>query len=211
MTCREWVLSTLDMSPRVQICNEFKWFLSLRCLAPPNSSKGYWEKIGNRKSEQRQETELMQTIKYEHVFPLLKTCDFSPLEHEASRVSTLSPWAFSPLIKMIKLWCDLSLPLWHQFPRSVLLDFCHEGLGPWVIEQSWKLTVMLVEDKNHWVELEQTEIRNKWQVGFPVMESVTLSCVLRLHRKDSVGPTTTNRWDRVQRRENTCHLSSLDK
>ena len=71
----------------------------------------------------------MQTNKYEHVFPLLKTCDFSPLEHKASRVLddySLSPWVFSPPIDMIKLWCDPSLPLWHQFPRRVLLDFCHE-------------------------------------------------------------------------------------
>ena len=79
------------MSPKVKMCNEFKEFLSLRYLAPLESSMGYWEKIGNRKIEQRQETELMQTIKYEHVFPLLKICDFSPLEHQASRVSTLSP------------------------------------------------------------------------------------------------------------------------
>ena len=41
----------IDMSPKVKVCNEFKEFLSLRCLAPPESSMGYWEKIGNRKSE----------------------------------------------------------------------------------------------------------------------------------------------------------------
>ena len=62
---------------------------------------------------------------------------------------------------------------------------------------------MRVEDKNHWVELEQTEIRNKWQVGFPVMKSVTPSCVLRLHRKVSVGPKKKNRCDWVHHR----HLS----
>ena len=134
------------MSPTVKICNEFKWFLSLRCIAPPESSMGYWEKIGNRKSEQRKETELMQTINYEHVFPLLKTCDFSPLEHQAYGVSFF-PRVFSPPIDMIKLWCDdLSLPLWHQFPRRVLLDFCHDGFGPWVTEQSSNLSRMLVED-----------------------------------------------------------------
>ena len=68
----------------------------------------------------------MQTTIYEHVFPLLKTCDFSPLEHQASGVLddySFFPWVFSPPIDMIKLWCDLSLPLWHQFPRRVLLDF----------------------------------------------------------------------------------------
>ena len=71
----------------------------------------------------------MQTKKYEHVFPLLKTCDFSPLEHQASGVLddySLFPWVFSPPIDMIKLWCDLPLPLWHQFPGRVLLDFCHK-------------------------------------------------------------------------------------
>lgn len=56
----------------------------------------------------------MQTNTYEHVFPLLKTCDFSPLEHQASGVLddySFSPWVFSPPIDMIKLWCDLSPPL----------------------------------------------------------------------------------------------------
>ena len=126
----------------------------------------------------------------------------------------LSTWVFSPpgdlflplrrwysLSDVIslsdKLWCDLSLPLWHQFPRRALLDMWYKWVGPWVTEQSSMSNMMLVEDKNHWVELEQTEIRNKWQVGFPVMESVTPSCGLRLHRKISVGPKRTNRCDRV--------------
>ena len=151
--------------------------------------------------------------KYEHVFPLLKTCDFSPLEHQASGVLddySFFPWVFSPPIDMIKLWCDLSLPLWHQFPRRVLLDFCHDGFGPWVTEQSSKLNGMLVEDKIHWVELDQKECRNKWQDVFPVVKSVTPSCMVRLYREDSVGPKASDRWDRVHRRENTCHLSSLD-
>ena len=39
------------MYPKRKICNEFNEFLSLGCLAPPESSMGYWEKIGNRKSE----------------------------------------------------------------------------------------------------------------------------------------------------------------
>ena len=126
---------------------------------------------------------------------------------------TLSPWVFSlsPPIERIKLWCDLSLPLWHQFPRRALLDMWYKWVGPRVTEQSSMSNMMLVEDKNHWVELEQTEIRNKWQVGFPVVESVTPSCVLRLHRKISVGPKRTNRCDRVHQSETTCHLSSLDK
>ena len=128
-------------------------------------------------------------------------------------VEKLSPPEYSlflPPIGRIKLWCDLSLPLWHQFPRRVL-DMWYKWVGPRVTEQSSMSNMMLVEDKNHWVELEQIEIRNKWQVGFPVMESVTPSCVLRLHRKISVGPKRTNRCDRVHQSETTCHLTSLDK
>ena len=49
------------MPPKVKMCNEFKEFLSLRCLAPPESSMGYWEKIGNRKSEQKAKSELKET------------------------------------------------------------------------------------------------------------------------------------------------------
>ena len=51
----------IDMSPKVKMCNEFKEFLSLRSLAPPESSMGYWEKIGKRKSEQKAKTELKET------------------------------------------------------------------------------------------------------------------------------------------------------
>lgn len=156
----------------------------------------------------------MQTSKYEHVFPLLKTCDFSPLEHQASGVLddySFLPWVFSPPIDMIKLWCDFSLPLWHKFPRRVLLDFCHDGFGHWVTEQSSKLNGMLVEDKIHWVELDQKECRNKWQDVFPVVKSVTLSSMVWLYREDLVGPKASYRWDEVHHRENTCHLSLLDK
>ena len=157
----------------------------------------------------------MQISTYEHVFPLKKTCGISPLEHQAPSIwdpwRLLSPWVFSPPRDMIKLWCDLSLPLWHQFPWRVLLDFVTNGFGPWVTEQSSKSNVMLVEDKNHWVELEQKECRNMWQVVFPVVKSVAPSCVLLLHRKDSVGPKALDRWDRVHHRENTCDLSSLVK
>ena len=157
MTCWEWVPSTtlnIDMSPKVKMCNEFKEYLSLRCLAPPESCMGYWEKIGNRKSEQRKETDLMQTIKYEHAFPLLKTCDFSPLEHQASGVSYTLPWVFSPPIEIIKLWCDLSPPL-TSISKKGLLEFVVNGFGPWVTAQSNDKNVMLVEDKIHWMELDQ--------------------------------------------------------
>ena len=68
---------------------------------------------------------------------------------------------------------------------------------------------MLVEDKIHWVELDQEQWRNKWQTVFPAMKSVAPSSMRWLYRKDSVGPKTTNRWNRVRCRENTCPLSSL--
>ena len=153
----------------------------------------------------------MQTNASKHIW----TCGISPLEHQASGILEKyfllvfsPPGDLSPPERVIlslwcdlslkdKLWCDLSLPLWHQFPRRALLDMWYKWVGPWVTEQSSMSNMMLVEDKNHWVEMEQTEIRNKWQVGFPVMESVTPSCVLRLHRKISVGPKRTNRCDRV--------------
>ena len=35
-----------------------------------------------------------------------------------------SPLSIPPPIAMVKLCCDLSLPLWQQFPRRVLLDIC---------------------------------------------------------------------------------------
>ena len=54
------------------------------------------------------------------------------------------------------------------------------------------------------------ETQNKWQTVFPVVKSVAPSGMLRLDRKDSVGPKITNQCNRVHRRENTCHLSSLD-
>ena len=102
----------------------------------------------------------------------------------------------------------LSLPLWHQFPRRVFWNLSN-GFGPWDTEQSNDKNVMLVEDKIHWVELDQKKHRIMWQTVFPVMKSVAPSELLRLDRKDSVGPKITNWWNRVHRRENTCHLSSL--
>ena len=120
MTCRVSTKYHIEHRhvPKGKDVQWIQGFPSLRCLAPPESSMGYWEKIGNRKSDQRKETELMQTIKYEHVFPLLKTCNFSRLKHQASwvfDVILLSHWRtlplsiLSPPIEMIKLWCDLSL------------------------------------------------------------------------------------------------------
>ena len=132
-------------------------------------------------------------IEYEHVFPPLKTCDFSPLEHQASGVSyilPLSKWL------SIELWCDLSLPLWHQFPRRALLDFCviAEGFGPWVTKQ---VECDASRGQESLSGAGAKKCRNKWQVVFSVVKSVAPSCVLRLHRKNSVGPKATDRCDRV--------------
>ena len=140
---------------------------------------------------------------------------FPSRRHVASLLlSILSPWrSLSPSEEVIlSLFDVISLsPFDINFQEGFFWIFFTIGFGPWGTKQSSKAKVMLVEDKNHLVELEQTEIRNKWQVGFPVMKSVTPSCVLRLHRNNSVGLKTTNRCDRVHHRENTCHLSSLDK
>ena len=150
------------MSPKVKICNKIRDFLPLDVLLPLNLhgilGEDREQKIRATKKETT-ELELKQATK--HAFPLLKTCDISPLEHQASGVlddTTFSPWVFSlsPPIGRIKLWCDLSLPLWHQFPRRALLDMWYKWVGPWVTEQSSMSNMMLVEDKNHWVELEQT-------------------------------------------------------
>ena len=153
-------------------------------------------------------------------FLLNKTCGISPLEHQASGIlekyflleyslplEIFSPpeeviLSFSDVISLSdKLWCDLSLPLWHQFPRRV-----------WSLSHStkhlYKCDACREQDSLSAAGSEETQ--NKWQIVFPIVKSVAPSGMLRLYRKDSVGPKTTNRWNRVHHRENTCHLSSLD-
>ena len=44
------------MSPKVKICNKIRDFLPLDVLLPLNLALWYWEKIGNRKSEQKKKT-----------------------------------------------------------------------------------------------------------------------------------------------------------
>ena len=169
----------------------------------------------------------MQISTYEHVFPLKKTCGISPLEHQASGIlekyfllnyslpleislsppEDLSPpkeviYSFSDVISLSdKLSCDLSLPLWHQFTRRV-----------WSLSHStkylYKCDSCRGQDSLSGAGSEETQ--NKWQTVFPVVKSVAPSGMLRLDRKDSVGPKITNRCNRVHHRENTCHLSSLD-
>ena len=70
--------------------------------------------------------------------------------------------------------------------------------------------VMLVRGQDSLSGAGSKETQNKWQTIFPVVKSVAPSGMLRLDRKDSVGPKIINRCNRVHHRENTCHLSSLD-
>ena len=148
---------------------------------------------------------------YEHVSPLKKTCghlsSWTPSIWDPWEI--LSTWVFSPLEISLspcgsdtlspfgndKLWCDLSLPLWHQFPRRILWICCHMGL---VLESQHKThdkNVMLVEDKIHRVELDQKKHRicgkeffllwNRWHrvVCFGHTKKI------RLDRKLQVGET----------------------
>ena len=59
----------------------------------------------------------------------------------------------------------LSPPL-TSISKKDFLDVLSLGFGPWVTSQSSKKNVMLVEDKIHWVELDQKNHRNKWQAVF---------------------------------------------
>ena len=43
--------------PKGKYVQWIQGFPSLRCLAPPESSMGYWEKIGNRKLELKETNE----------------------------------------------------------------------------------------------------------------------------------------------------------
>ena len=110
-----------------------------------------------------------------------------------------------------KLWCDLSLPLWHQFPRRVFWNLSWMGL---ILESQHKAldkNVMLVRGQDSLSEARTDETQNKWQTVFPVVKSVAPICMLRWYRKILVGPKITNRCNRVHHRENTCHLRSLVK
>ena len=173
----------------------------------------------------------MQISVYEHVFPPQRhvTSLLLNIKHLGS-LSILSPLeiSFSPLIYGIleyslplstlsfvgdkllmwslspcddKLWCDLSLPLWHQFPRRVW-SLSHNT------KHLYKCDACRGQDSLSGAGSEETQ--NKWQTVFLVVKSVAPSGMLWWYRKYSVGPKITNQWNRVHRRENTCHLSSLD-
>ena len=53
--------------------------------------------------------------------------------------------------------------------------------------------VMLVRGQDSLSGAGSEESQNKWQTVFPVVKSVAPSGMIRLHRKDSVGPKTTTR------------------
>ena len=107
-----------------------------------------------------------------------------------------------------KLLCSFSPPL-TSISKKGLLESVE-----WVwslrhrTKQWWKCNACRGQDSLSGAGSEETQ--NMWQRVFPVMKSVAPSGMLRSYRKDSVGPKITNRCNRVHRRENTCHLSSLD-
>ena len=177
---------------------------------------GYWEKIGNKKSEQNQSSkEINRANANEQTW----TC-YSPLEDmwllSSWTLSIWEPWwlLFLPLsilppIDMIKLWCDLSLPIDINFQEGSFWIFVMMGL---VLEsQNKAASWMGCWSGTRFIEWSwiKKECRNKWQDVFPVVKSVTPSCMVRLYREDSVGPKASDRCDRVHYREDTCHLSSL--
>ena len=162
----------------------------------------------------------MQTNASKHIWTCLspkKTCGISPLEHQASGIlekyflleySLPLEISFSPcgsnalsLLEVIsfdmislsdKLWCDLSLPLWHQFPRRVW-SLSHS------IKHLYKCDACRGQDSLSGAGSEETP--NKWQTIFLVVKSVAPSSMRRLHRKNSVGPKTRDLCDLVQHRE----------
>ena len=155
----------------------------------------------------------MQISTYEHVFPprrhvaslLLNT------KHLGSFMMTLSPLEYS-----------LPLEIWLSFDVISLSPFdinFQEGSSgiccEWVRSLNHKAKQQVECDAGKGQESLSgagvKECRNKWQAVFSAVKSVAPSCVLRLHRKDSVVPKETNRCDWVHHSENTCHLSSLDK
>ena len=103
----------------------------------------------------------MQISTYEHVFPLKKTCGISPLEHQASGILEYS----LPL----EIWLSFDVISLSPFDINFQeghLEFVVNGFGPWVTAQSTKENVMLVEDKIHWVELDQKKHRISGKLFF---------------------------------------------
>ena len=151
---------------------------------------------------------------YEHVSPLKKTCGISPLEHQASgildkyfllkyslpleislsRWGSLSPWEGDTLSKMISFDVISLSPFDINFQEG-LLEFVVNGFDPWVTAQSIYKNVMLVEDKIHWVELDQKKHRISGKLFFLLWNRwhrvVCFGCTERiwLDRKQQIGET----------------------
>ena len=120
---------------------------------------------------------------------------------EILSTSILSPWrSLSPLEESSpsrsemwslslndKLWCDLSLPLWHQFPRRAS-GICREWV--WSLSHNIKHLIKmwcLLEDKIHWVELDQKNHRISAKLFFLLWN--------RWHRVVCFGGTESIRLD----------------
>ena len=124
----------------------------------------------------------------------------------------LSSWVFSPpgdLSLSLSLWkwyslspCGsdtLSLPLEViSFDVISLSPFdinFQEGFDPWVTAQSIDKNVMLVEDKIHWVELDQKKHKISGKLFFLLWNRwhrvVCFGCTerIRLDRKHQIGET----------------------
>ena len=91
------------------------------------------------KSEQKQIRSQKHNLDY-HVFPLLKTCVFSPLEHQASRafdvIISLPVEVLSPLLKWLSFDVISLFPFDINFQEGILWSVSQNRFGPWVTEQS---------------------------------------------------------------------------
>ena len=137
----------------------------------------------------------MQINTYEHVFPLKKTCGISPLEHQASGIlekyfllvfspleislsppeGSLSPWEGDTLSKMISFDVISLSPFYVNFQEG--LDKNVISLSPSGICREWVWSLShnikhlikmwcLLEDKIHWVELDQNKLRISGKLFF---------------------------------------------
>ena len=118
----------------------------------------------------------------------------------------LSTWVFSPpgdLFVPLRRWYSLSLSdvislsdkLWCDLSLSTFDINFQEGFDPWVTAQSIYKNVMLVEDKIHWVELDQKKHRISGKLFFLLWNRwhrvVCFGCTerIRLDRKQQIGET----------------------
>ena len=185
-----------------QICKRTKCKNSKKQMNRANANKHIWPCLPPK----RHVASLLLNIKHLGSLSIFLSLEISLSPLTTSGIfETFSPpqyfFSLGVIYLSYKLWCDLSLPLWHQFPRRVS-SLSHST------KHLYKCDACRGQDSLSGAGSEETQ--NKGQTVFPVVKSVAPSGMLRLYRKDSVGPKTINRWNRVHCRENTCHLSSLD-